>query len=71
MNTCADCGRPVNRGATSAHGTTARRCLICDIARNPPPPPPHVLRQRVRDALKRRAKGARRTANALLFGSGG
>ena len=62
MNICADCGQPTNRGITASK-TDRARCLICDVALNPPPLPPRLERQRARrriyDTMTRRAKGAR------------
>ncbi len=62
MSTCTICGKPTNRGITASR--TARvRCLICDVALNPPPLPPRLERQRARrrvyEAMTRRARGAR------------
>lgn len=56
MNTCIDCGHPVNRGNTSPGDV--KRCIICEVARNPPPLPPRLeqqrLRRRVADTIARR-----------------
>ena len=61
MNTCTICGHPVNRGNTSPGDV--KRCIICEVARNPPPLPPRLERQRARrrvyEAMTRRARGAR------------